>query len=149
MALARSTHLPFFFHAPFLTAFVVQWQIRNHWVRGVGHIGSGFLVFERNHTKRVQSCQWRGPQQVPGGRGIDIYLIKHTATYRARGLSFLLFKKKNVKRPFPYKNAKHQLAPHNFKKVFIMKVKRKVKVKIAASEANWKLVGAARFIRTL
>lgn len=40
-----------------------------------------------------------------------LILIKRTAIYRAGGLPFLLFKKKNVKRPFPYKNAKHQLAP--------------------------------------
>lgn len=42
-----------------------------------------------------------------------LILIKYKATFtcRAGGLSFLLFKKKNVKRPFPYKNAKHQLAP--------------------------------------
>lgn len=37
-------------------------------------------------------------------------LIKHKATCRAGVSPFCCLKKKNVKRPFPYKNTKHHLA---------------------------------------
>lgn len=65
-----------------------------------------------------------------------LILIKYKATYRAGGLSFLLFKIRMPNDHFLTKILNTNWPLNNFKKVFIMKVKRKDKVKIAASEAN-------------